>query len=155
MITKDSKCGYCGNPAIAEREGGGLLCKLCVKVFCDGQDNCDEIVLDRSGDNRTCDICNMVNDCPCSECPDLNILCFNCFKHQRCGRDKFDPNDVEKQAAEKFIHIHEKCKKQCNDENLIKNQFKYKVTGCGIGPTSIIKCMICGKEKNITDYDCW
>lgn len=39
--------------------------------------------------------------------------------------------------------------------NSCKSNVQYIVEGTGIGDVITVKCKKCGKEKNITDYDCW
>lgn len=63
----------------------------------------------------------------------------------------FTLNNIEKEAAEKFIKKHKKC----HIPTTIGGQFSYIFTPTGVGVGVSIKCNCCEKEENITDYGCW
>ena len=64
----------------------------------------------------------------------------------------FKLNDKEEAAAREFEqqHRHPKVNK-----GAIGGHIDYIFTPTSIGDACIIRCDICGKKKNITDYDCW
>jgi len=43
----------------------------------------------------------------------------------------------------------------CTSRSAMSEKFEYTFLPGGIGTCVTMKCLICGKEKNITDYDCW
>jgi len=56
--------------------------------------------------------------------------------------------DKEYEAVRRFRseHYH-----SCNNGGT----YLFELAGTGIGEAISIKCPVCGKEENITDYDCW
>lgn len=59
----------------------------------------------------------------------------------------FGLNDVEKERVDIFYKKHyKKCK---------SNKFTLDYVGTGIGIATCVVCKVCGKEKNVTDYDSW
>lgn len=67
--------------------------------------------------------------------------------------EEFKLNDNEKLAAEKFEEEHVKCAKK--HPTTIGGNITYRFTPTSIGTGKVIRCNICGKELNITDYDLW
>jgi hypothetical protein len=65
-------------------------------------------------------------------------------------RKVFKINDVECKAANAFAEKHSICKAH----PIGGSKFSYIFTPT-IGMNVHIKCLICGKKKDITDYDCW
>ena len=43
----------------------------------------------------------------------------------------------------------------CSTRSAMSEKFQYTFLPGGIGTCVTMKCVICGKEKNITDYDVW
>lgn len=66
--------------------------------------------------------------------------------------EEFKLNDNEVKAAEKFENTHKH--KEVN-KGAIGGHIQYIFTPTAVGTGKSIKCIICGKVKNITDYDCW
>jgi len=65
-------------------------------------------------------------------------------------RRSFEMNDVECKAANAFAEKHGACKAH----PIGGSKFSYIFTPT-IGMNVHIKCLICGEEKDISDYDCW
>jgi len=65
-------------------------------------------------------------------------------------RRSFEMNDVECKAANAFAEKHSTCKAH----PIGGSKFSYIFTPT-IGMNVHIKCLICGEEKDISDYDCW
>ena len=63
----------------------------------------------------------------------------------------FDLNDTEYAKANKFAEEHATCM----TKTALSEKFEYVFVPGGIGTTVSIKCLICGKEENITDFGCW
>lgn len=63
----------------------------------------------------------------------------------------FTLNDVEYANAVKFAEKHAKC----ISKSAIGERFEYVFIPGGIGTVKVIKCLICGIEENITDFDHW
>jgi hypothetical protein len=63
----------------------------------------------------------------------------------------FTMSDVEYENAKKFAENHAGCM----SKSALSEKFEYVFVPGGIGTTVSIKCLICGKEENITDYGCW
>lgn len=60
-------------------------------------------------------------------------------------------SEKEMAAAEQFRKEHfASCQ-----SNSRATSFEYVLTGTGIGTAITIRCPMCGKEKNITDYSNW
>jgi len=85
---------------------------------------------------------------------DLEELSVDELKQKYCISDKirkvFKINDVECKAANAFAEKHSICKAH----PIGGSKFSYIFTPT-IGMNVHIKCLICGKKKDITDYDCW
>jgi hypothetical protein len=64
---------------------------------------------------------------------------------------KFELNDVELKRAEVFADTH----KSCISRSTTSEKFQYTFIPGGIGITVCIKCLICGAEDNLTDFDSW
>lgn len=59
----------------------------------------------------------------------------------------FELNEKEKDAANVFYKKHfKKCK---------SIHFSMDFFATGIGTSINVTCEVCGKDKDITDYDCW
>jgi len=65
-------------------------------------------------------------------------------------RKAFEMNDVECKSANVFAEKHSTCKAH----PIGGSKFSYIFTPT-IGMNVHIKCLICGEEKDISDYDCW
>ena len=65
---------------------------------------------------------------------------------------EFKLNEKEENAYKKFC---EKHKTKCRDYSAEGGQFRISFEPCGLGDVILIKCLVCGKEKNITDFSCW
>jgi cupin superfamily acireductone dioxygenase involved in methionine salvage len=65
---------------------------------------------------------------------------------------KFKLNGKENELAEKFLqeHRHPEIYK-----GAIGGHIDFIFTPTSIGDTCIIRCDICDKKENITDYDAW
>ena len=66
---------------------------------------------------------------------------------------KFELNEKEKELAKKFERQHLDCAKE--HPSTIGGAISYCFTRTGIGVSIIMKCNICNKIKDITDYDNW
>ena len=64
---------------------------------------------------------------------------------------KFEMNDIELKRAEVFADTH----KSCISRSATSEKFEYTFIPGGIGIYVSIKCLICGSENNLTDYDRW
>jgi hypothetical protein len=66
-------------------------------------------------------------------------------------------SEQEEKDAKAFIEKHKKCRPKPRVNNTFKQSapYKYIFTPTGIGTSVTIKCPYCGKEKDITDVDCW
>ncbi len=69
----------------------------------------------------------------------------------------FSLSEQEEKNAKAFIEKHKKCRTKPRVNNTFKQSapYKYIFTPTSIGNVVIIKCPYCGKEKDITDVDCW
>lgn len=67
------------------------------------------------------------------------------------AKKTFEMTDVEYARAQEFAKEHGGCR----SGSATSEKFEYTFLPGGIGTCVTIKCVICGKEKNITDYDCW
>jgi hypothetical protein len=65
-------------------------------------------------------------------------------------RKAFEMNDVECKSANAFAEKHITCKAH----PIGGSKFSYIFTPT-IGMNVHIKCLICGEEEDISDYDCW
>ena len=63
----------------------------------------------------------------------------------------YNLDEVEQERADKFQKWHKRHKKK--DES--SAPFSYRFTSTGIGVAVSIICPYCGKEKDITNIDCW
>ena len=65
---------------------------------------------------------------------------------------EFKLNEKENELAEKFLqeHRHPEVYK-----GTIGGHIDFIFTPTSIGDTICVKCNICDKEENITDYDTW
>ena len=63
----------------------------------------------------------------------------------------FTINPKETDELRGFLDAHKGCK--CTDAMCQK--YEYRFYPGGIGTTKVVKCLICGEEKNYTDIDCW
>lgn len=61
-------------------------------------------------------------------------------------------DELEKERAEKFKQWHKRCRPK-NKE--VHPPFKYIFSSTGIGNVVHIVCPYCGKERDITNIDCW
>ena len=57
----------------------------------------------------------------------------------------------EPETTKAFAEKH----KNCHSRSATSEKFQYTFIPGGIGTCVSMKCLICGEEKNITDYDCW
>ena len=71
-------------------------------------------------------------------------------KTERAKRT-FEMNEKEYEDAKLFALEHPNC----TTTSAMSERFSYTFIPGGIGTVVIMKCIICGKEKNITDIDCW
>lgn len=67
---------------------------------------------------------------------------------------KFELNNQETIAANKFIEEHKKC---CAGKpfSSLGMQFTYMITPGGFGSQVSIRCNKCGKVEDITDISSW
>lgn len=63
----------------------------------------------------------------------------------------FEMNEKEYKEAKQFASEHTNC----TTTSAMGERFSYTFIPGGLGSTVIIRCIICGKEKNVTDIDCW
>lgn len=63
----------------------------------------------------------------------------------------FSLDDVETERENDFIKEH----KGCVSPSAMGEKFSYTFYPGGVGTAIVIKCLICRKEKNITNFDCW
>ncbi len=64
---------------------------------------------------------------------------------------KFETNELESARIEEFRIKH----KGCISPDAMGMKYTYQIIPGGIGTVWVVKCNICGEEKNITDYDVW
>lgn len=57
----------------------------------------------------------------------------------------------EQDEYDAFINKHDKCK--CKDP--IGGKISFIFTDTGIGTITVLRCNVCKKENNITDFDEW
>lgn len=63
----------------------------------------------------------------------------------------FNLNDKEEQNYKEFCKKH----KSCEFSSTIGGKISIEFIPTGLGDVKIVKCKVCGKEKDITDIDCW
>ena len=63
----------------------------------------------------------------------------------------FSANELQSISDFRVEHFEKKCymKKGKSDS------YKIKIVSTGIGDNITIKCLCCGKKKDVTDYDRW
>jgi hypothetical protein len=66
---------------------------------------------------------------------------------------RFELNEREKESAEIFEKKHLNCAKK--HPSTIGGAVTYCFTPTGVGLSISIKCNVCNKEKDITDYESW
>ena len=66
---------------------------------------------------------------------------------------EFKLNENEIKAAEEFEQKHMKCAQK--KPSTIGGHISYEFTPTAIGIGISVKWILCGEEKNITDYDLW
>ena len=66
----------------------------------------------------------------------------------------FELNEVEQEAADKWLKKHRKRCKLKGKTGAIGGAISYEFTLTGIGTAVEVKCA-CGEYKNVTDYGCW
>ena len=100
----------------------------------------------------------------CCKCGHIWDELCNGMYARRCNPDGrqvkiFDLDETETEAAKKFIEEHnhqEEFRKQGKmGFSTLGQQFTYTFIPGGLGSTILIKCNHCGKEEDITNYDCW
>lgn len=64
---------------------------------------------------------------------------------------EFKLNDNEIKKALEFEEKH----KDCHKTTTIGGGFEYRFLPNAIGTAIFVKCLFCGEEENITDYDLW
>ena len=83
---------------------------------------------------------------------DVEAKSLHDMLHQtEVAKVKFELHGNEPETATKFAESH----KNCRSRSAMSEKFQYTFIPGGIGTVVIIKCLICGEEKNITDYDIW
>ena len=66
---------------------------------------------------------------------------------------KFEANDVEQAAFDAFSAEHLPT---CGPpKDAMHTRWQFTFTLGGVGTVTVARCIICGMEKNITDYDSW
>ena len=69
---------------------------------------------------------------------------------------KFELNEIETKAAEKFKAAHYfVCYKKKESDCTCDGGFEYIFSPNEIGTGISIRCSKCRQEGDITDYDCW
>lgn len=65
-------------------------------------------------------------------------------------------DNLEKERSDQFQKWHKRCRPK-NDNEVFPQYapFKYIFTPTGIGVCVHIVCPYCGKERDITNVDCW
>jgi len=63
---------------------------------------------------------------------------------------EFKLNYNEEKEANDFLKEH----RNCGNPTAIGGHIKFIFTPTSVGDSCILKC-VCGKEKDITDYNCW
>lgn len=72
----------------------------------------------------------------------------------------FELDKKELENSEKFTkHHRETCVKKFKEQTghtlALGEYFTWSFTPTGLGNACVVKCNLCGKEENITNYDCW
>ena len=66
---------------------------------------------------------------------------------------KFEANDVEQAAFEAWSSEHLPT---CGPPmDAMHTRWQFIFTLGGVGNVTVVKCILCGEEKNITDYESW
>ena len=71
---------------------------------------------------------------------------------------RFSLNDVEEKRAVAWMKRHWES---AHDgvrrplDAICTQPFTYCFTPTGIGDAVMVRCDVCRKKKNVTDYDCW
>lgn len=69
---------------------------------------------------------------------------------------EFKLNNIEEERANAFMEKHKACRPKKNNDMFQQfAPYSYIFTPTGISVGVKIVCPYCGKEKDITDYDCW
>jgi hypothetical protein len=76
---------------------------------------------------------------------------FDMVHQTEKAKKTFTLNDIEYADAVKFAEKHIRCM----SKSATSEKFEYTFVPCGIGTAKAIKCLICGKQENITDFGCW
>jgi len=63
----------------------------------------------------------------------------------------FSLDDVETSRENDFINEH----KNCVSSSAMGEKIEYRFIPGGVGTVVILRCLICGKEKNITNFSNW
>lgn len=79
------------------------------------------------------------------------ISLYDMLHQTEVAKTSFELHGREPEIAKKFAEAH----KNCRSKSALSEKFQYTFIPGGIGNVVIIKCLICGEEKNITDYDIW
>jgi hypothetical protein len=66
---------------------------------------------------------------------------------------KFEANEVEQETFNAWSAEHlPKCGPAMDAMHM---RWEFTFTSGSIGNSIVVKCLLCGEEKNITDYSCW
>lgn len=63
----------------------------------------------------------------------------------------FSLDDVETSRENDFINEH----KNCVSSSAMGEKIEYRFIPGSVGTVVILRCLICGKEKNITNFSNW
>jgi hypothetical protein len=83
--------------------------------------------------------------------PEEAKILHNVIHKTERARYTFKMYGKESENADAFAKEHAGCVSR----SAMSERFEYTFLPGGIGTCVTMKCIICGKEKNITDYDCW
>jgi len=63
----------------------------------------------------------------------------------------FTLDKVENEKANAFVEKHAGCRSHA----AMGDKFSYSFYPGGVGTAIVIRCIICGKEENITNFEHW
>jgi uncharacterized protein CbrC (UPF0167 family) len=76
---------------------------------------------------------------------------YDMIHQTEVAKVSFELHGKEPENAKAFAEKHKKC----YSRSATSEKFQYTFVPGGIGTGVSMKCLICGEESNITDYDIW